>query len=60
MLWGGIAGGYLVYGWKQKSGYPLAAGAAMTAMSFIGPNALIMSLVCIAIMVATWWAMKRF
>ena len=60
MLWGAIASGYFVYGWKQKSSIPLAAGAAMTAMSFIGPNALVMSLVCIAIIFLNWWAMKNF
>jgi len=59
VVWGGVAGGYLIYGWRQKSGIPLAAGAAMTMMTFIGPNALIMSLASIAIMVANWWLMKR-
>lgn len=59
LLWGGVAGGYLVYGWRQKSGIPLAAGAAMTLMSFIGPNALVMSLVSVGIMVANWWLLRQ-
>jgi hypothetical protein len=59
LLWGAVAGGYLVYGWRQKSGIPLAAGAAMTFMSFVGPNALVMSLVCVAVMGATWWLSKQ-
>lgn len=58
LVWGGVAGGYLIYGWRQKSGIPLAAGVAMTLMSFVGPNALVMSLVCIGIMAATWWLAK--
>jgi len=33
LIWSGIAGGYLIYGWRQKASIPLAAGAAMTAMS---------------------------
>ena len=40
-LWGTVASGYLIYGWRQKASIPLAVGAAMTLMSFIGPNALI-------------------
>jgi uncharacterized membrane protein YwzB len=31
----------------------------MTAMSFIGPNALVMSLACIAIIAVTWWLLKQ-
>jgi hypothetical protein len=58
MLWGGIAGGYWVYGWKQKSWIPLAGGAAMMGSSFLLP-ALPMSLVSIAIMFAVWWMMKQ-
>jgi hypothetical protein len=60
MLWGAVASGYFVYGWKQKSAIPLAAGAVMTGMSFIGPNALVMSLVCIATIFLNWWLMKNF
>jgi hypothetical protein len=59
MIWGAVAGGYVIYGWRQKSGIPLAAGAAMTFMSFIGPNALVMSLVCAALIAATWWLLKQ-
>lgn len=59
MLWGAVAGGYLIYGWRQKAGLPLAAGAAMTFMSFIGPNAWVMSLVCLGVIGLTWWLRKR-
>jgi hypothetical protein len=59
MIWGTVAGGYLLYGWKQKASVPMAAGGAMTLMSFWGPNALIMSLVCIGIGIVTWWLCKR-
>lgn len=58
-LWGAVAGGYFIYGWRQKAAIPLAAGAVMTGMSFIGPNALIMSLVCMAVIVVTWWLLRR-
>lgn len=58
LIWGAVAGGYFVYGWRQRSAIPLAAGAAMTAVSFFLP-ALWMTLVCIAIIFATWWLLKQ-
>jgi len=58
VFWGGIASGYWVYGWKQKSWIPLAGGAAMMGASFFMP-ALTMSLVSILIMVGVWWMLKH-
>ncbi|HEY2328447.1 MAG TPA: hypothetical protein VGI63_01375 [Verrucomicrobiae bacterium] len=57
-LWGAIAGGYCVYGWKQKLMLPWLGGFGMTAACFMS-GALWMSLVCIAIIFATWWLMKQ-
>lgn len=59
LVWGAVASGYFIYGWRQKAAIPLAAGAAMTFMSFIGPNALFMSAACIAIIFVTWWLLKQ-
>jgi hypothetical protein len=59
VLWGGIAGGYWLYGWRQHSWIPLAGGAAMMGASFFMP-ALSMSLFSILIMVGVWWMMKRY
>jgi hypothetical protein len=58
-LWGSIAGGYLIYGWKQKSAIPLAGGALMTVASIFVFSALLMSLACIVIMFAVWWLLKQ-
>jgi hypothetical protein len=58
-LWGTIAGGYLLFGWKQRSAIPLVGGAVMTAASFLIGSALLMSVAGIAIMVAVWWLLKR-
>jgi len=58
MIWGAVASGYVIYGWRQKSAIPLAGGALMTAASFFLP-ALWMSLACIAIMYAVWWLLKQ-
>jgi hypothetical protein len=58
-VWGAIASGYWIYGWKQRSLIPWLGGLVMMVMSFIGPNALVMSVVCLAAMVAVWWLMKQ-
>jgi hypothetical protein len=59
-IWGTVAFGYCAYGWKQRSLIPFLGGFVMMVMSFIGPNALVMSIVCLAAMFAVWWLMKRF
>jgi hypothetical protein len=59
MVWGAIASGYWIYGWRQKSTWPLVAGAAMMAASIFVASALLMSLTCIAVMFAVWWLMKQ-
>ena len=57
VLWGGIGGGYIIYGWRQKSGIPFAGGVAMSLACFL--PALWMSLASVAIMVAVWWLCKQ-
>jgi hypothetical protein len=58
-IWGAIASGYCIYGWKQRSMIPFIGGLAMTAMSFIGPDALVMSIVCVVTVLAVWWLMRQ-
>jgi hypothetical protein len=57
-IWGAIASGYMIYGWRQRSMIPFIGGLVMTAMSFVGPDALVMSIVCVVAMLAVWWLMK--
>ena len=57
VLWGGIGGGYMIYGWRQKSAIPFAGGVAMSLACFL--PALWMSLASVAIMFAVWWLGKR-
>jgi hypothetical protein len=57
-LWGAIAGGYCVYGWKQKSLIPWLGGIVMTAACFMS-SVLWMSLISVAAMAAVWWLMKQ-
>jgi hypothetical protein len=57
-LWGAVASGYWIYGWKQKSLVPCLGGFAMTALCFIS-SALWMSLGSIAIIFAVWWLLRQ-
>lgn len=58
-IWGAVASGYCYYGFKQRALIPFLGGLVMTVMSFIGPNALVMSLVCVATIVAVWWLLRQ-
>ena len=59
VIWGAIASGYLVYGWRQKVMGPFLGGLAMTVASFFIGSALLMSLACIALMVFVYWLAKQ-
>lgn len=58
LFWSTIAGGYLLYGWKQKAVMPLLGGAVMMAVSWLLPT-LPMSLICIVAMAAVYWLAKN-
>jgi len=57
-IWGAVASGYMIYGWRQRSLIPFLGGFVMLAVSCFAP-ALTMSAVSIAIMFAVWWLMKQ-
>jgi hypothetical protein len=57
-LWGAVASGYMIYGWRQKVLIPFFGGFVMMVVSCFAP-ALTMSLASIAIMFAVWWLMKK-
>jgi hypothetical protein len=57
-LWGAVASGYMIYGWRQRSLIPFLGGFVMMGVSCLAP-ALTMSAASIAIMFAVWWLMKR-
>jgi hypothetical protein len=57
-IWGAVASGYMIYGWKQKVLIPFLGGFAMMGVSCFAP-ALTMSAVSIAIMFAVWWLLKQ-
>jgi len=58
-IWGAIAGGYMIYGWRQRALLPFLGGLAITAVSFFIVSALWMSLACIALMFITHWLLKQ-
>ena len=58
-IWGAIAGGYLIYGWRQRALLPFLGGLAITAASFFIVSALWMSLACFALMFITHWLLKQ-
>jgi hypothetical protein len=58
-LWGTIAGGYCLFGWKQRSLIPFLGGLAMTAATFLITNTVWLSLASIAIMVIVWWLARQ-
>jgi hypothetical protein len=57
-IWGAVAGGYMIYGWKQKVLIPFLGGFVMMGVSCFAP-ALTMSAASIAIMFAVWWLLKH-
>ena len=57
-LWGAVASGYMIYGWRQRSLIPFLGGFVMMGVSCFAP-ALTMSVVSIAIMFAVWWLLKQ-
>ena len=57
-LWGAVASGYLIYGWRQRSWSPFIGGFVMMGVSCFTP-ALTMSAVSVAIMFAVWWLLKQ-
>jgi hypothetical protein len=59
LFWGSIAGGYLIYGWKQKALMPFLGGLVMTTASFLISSAALMSLACIAVMGIVYWLVKQ-
>jgi hypothetical protein len=59
LLWGTIAGGYCIYGWKQRALIPFMGGLAMTVATFFIFSALWLSLASIAIMFAVWWLLRQ-
>lgn len=59
MLWGSIATGYLIYGWKQKAMMPLIGGGAMMVASIFISSVWVMSLACTVLIILVYWLAKQ-
>lgn len=58
-LWGAIGAGFFIYGKKQGSAPALICGLSLGGITFFVYSPLILSLVCIGIIAASVFAMKR-
>ena len=59
LIWGSVAGGYLIYARKQRAIPPFLGGVAMMAVSFLVTSWFWMSVACLALMVGVYQWMKR-
>jgi hypothetical protein len=59
LIWGSIGIGYFIFGKRQRSWVPMAGGLIMIAASYFAASALLMSLICAALMVAVYILLKR-
>ena len=60
LVWSALAGGFLVYGWKQKVLIPFLVGLALTAITiFLWNSALYMTLACAGILAVFFWLKKQ-
>ena len=58
LLWGSIGVGYFIYGKKQQAMMPMIGGVVMVLASYFVSSWLLMSLICIALMVAVYLLAK--
>jgi len=59
LIWGSVGFVYFIYGWRQKAMMPLLGGIAMIAVSYFVGSALLMSLLCIALIVGVHYLIKQ-
>ena len=59
LIWGSVGVGYWIYGKKQREMMPMLGGVAMIAVSYFVGSWLLMSLICIALIVAVYQLMRR-
>jgi uncharacterized membrane protein len=59
LIWGSIGVGYCIYGKRQQSWVPMAGGILMIAVSHFVGSALLMSLICAALMGLVYVLLKQ-
>jgi hypothetical protein len=58
LIWGSVGVGYFIYGKKQQSLPAMIGGILMVAVSYLVGSALLMSLICIAVILAVYRLLK--
>lgn len=59
LFWGSVGGGYWIYGKRQRSMMPMVGGVAMILVSCFIESALLMSMICLALMAGVYWLVKQ-
>lgn len=59
LIWGSVGLGYFIFGKKQQSYIPMSAGLVMMAVSYFAGSALVMTLICGAIIVVVYLLVKQ-
>ena len=60
LLWGSLGGGFLIYGWRQKSPAPLLGGVLLTLLSIFAPGWISMSVLSVGVLALVWWGSRNF
>lgn len=59
MVWGAVGSGFALYGKKQGRVVPMVGGLVMIGATYFCESALVLSLVCLALIGGIWWATQR-
>ncbi|NBV21863.1 MAG: hypothetical protein EBS05_08075 [Proteobacteria bacterium] len=59
MLWGAVGSGFFIYGKKQSRVVPMVGGLGIIGATYFCESALVMSIVCVALIAGIWWATQR-
>jgi len=59
LIWGSVGVGYFIYGKRQRSWAPMAAGVLMVVVSYFVGSAVLMSLICLAAMAGVYFLLRQ-
>ena len=59
LVWGSVGVGYFIYGKRQGAWVPMVAGVLMVAISYFVGSAVLMSLLCIALVAGVYALLKQ-
>ncbi len=59
LVWGSIGLGYFIYGKRQQTASAMGGGILMIIASYFAGSVLAMSVICLAIVAAVYFLLKR-